>query len=94
MPEIVKLAFPVLFKVKGSAALVVPRFWLLNDKLGAESPAMGPLPVPVRLTLCGLLEALSVRATVAERAPVAVGANVTLIVQLLPAATGVPQVLV
>ena len=51
-------------------------------------------PVPLRLTVCGLLLALSVSLSVPVRFPVAVGVKVTLIVQLAPAATEPPQVLV
>jgi hypothetical protein len=51
-------------------------------------------PVPVRLTLCGLLAALSVKVIAPVRVPTAVGVKVTLIVQLPAAATNVPQVLV
>lgn len=94
IPVTLKVALPVLLRVKVWAALVVPMPWLLKDRLGADSPAMGPLPVPVRLMLCGLSLALSVRVMVAERVPVTVGEKVTLTVQLLPDATGVPQVLV
>jgi hypothetical protein len=45
------------------------------------------VPVPLRLTVCGLLLALSVSVRVAVREPVAVGANVTLITQVPLAAT-------
>ena len=53
----------------------------------------GRLPVPVRLTVCGLFSAVSaiVRTPVVE--PSAVGVNVTPIVQFAPAAMLVPQVL-
>jgi hypothetical protein len=53
----------------------------------------GRLPVPVRLTVCGLFSAVSaiVRTPVAE--PRAAGVNVTPIVQFAPAAMLVPQVL-
>ena len=51
-------------------------------------------PVPVRLIVCGLPAALSVIAREAVREPVAEGVKVTLIVQLAPAATLVPQVFV
>ena len=54
----------------------------------------GATPVPVRLTLCGLPLALSVRMRAALRVPLAVGVKVTLIVQLPPAATLDPHVLV
>ena len=52
------------------------------------------LPVPVRPTDCGLPPPLSVIMTEAVRVPVAVGVNVTLIVQLAWAPTLPPQVLV
>jgi hypothetical protein len=51
----------------------------------------GSLPVPVRPTVCGLPAALSVRVTAALPVPVAVGVNVTLMLQFAPAATLVPQ---
>src|SRR5467141_1122412 len=47
------------------------------------------VPVPVSVTICGLLAASSVMVKVPGRVPVAVGINVTLIVQLAPAASGV-----
>ena len=50
--------------------------------------------MPERLTDCGLPLALSVMLTEAVRLPLAVGMKVTLIVQLLPAATELPHVLV
>ena len=48
--------------------------------------------MPLRLTVCGLSGALSVMLTEAVRLPLADGVNVTLIVQLPPAATELPQV--
>ncbi len=51
-------------------------------------------PVPVRLTVCGLLLALSLMFMVAVRVPVACGVNVTEIVHLALLATLLPQVLV
>jgi len=53
-----------------------------------------PVPVPERLMACGLLLALSVMATAPVRVPVPVGVKVTLIVQLFPVATLVPQLFV
>jgi hypothetical protein len=47
-------------------------------------------PVPVKLTVCGLLEALSAKFSEALRLPVADGVNVTLTVQALLGATGAP----
>jgi hypothetical protein len=49
----------------------------------------GRIAVPVRPTCCGLPLALSNTFSVAASAPVELGVNVTLIVQLLPAAIGV-----
>ena len=51
-------------------------------------------PVPDSEIFCGLPPPLSVIETAAVLAPVAVGVKVTLMVQLAPAATLVPQVLV
>jgi len=51
-------------------------------------------PVPVSVTVCGLIGALSVIAMVPLRVPVAVGVRVTLIVQLAPAARLAPHVFV
>src|SRR6267143_1582181 len=50
-------------------------------------------PVPVNGTVCGLPPALSVIVSVPVRAPNAVGANVTLILQFAPAAKVAPQAL-
>jgi hypothetical protein len=85
---------PVLDKVTACAALLVPNNWLLNVSEVGERLTAGATPVPVRLTAWGLPLALSVIVTAALRAPVAVGLNVTLMVQLAAAATLVPQVLV
>ena len=77
--------------------LVVPRFWLLKVRLEGVTPAVGPLPVPVKLTLCVLpatLLLLSVIVKEAVRFPVPVGVKVTVKVQLPPAARELPQVLV
>ena len=49
-------------------------------------------PLPVRLIVWGLPVALSLTVTVPVRVPVVVGVKFTLIVQLVPAASEVPQV--
>ena len=54
----------------------------------------GAIPVPVRLAVCGLFVALSVTVRVPVRVPPAVGVNVTLMVQVSPAATLAPQLFV
>ncbi len=94
---IVSGAVPLLVSVTACAALVLPTCWLPKLRLVGErvtAGAVGATPVPVRLTLCGLPAALSVIDTVPVRVPVAVGVNVTLIVQLAAAATDAPQVFV
>ena len=48
-------------------------------------------PAPEMATVCGLPGALSAIVSVPLRAPPAVGANVTAIVQFAPAATLVPR---
>ncbi len=53
---------------------------------------VGLAPVPVRVTFCGLPEAVSATETVPVAVPAAVGLKVTLIVQLAPDARLVPQV--
>jgi len=68
--------------------------WLPKARLVGERLARAAVPVPERLTVCGLPLALSVILTEAVRLPLAAGVNVTLIVQLLPPATELPQVLV
>ena len=56
--------------------------------------ADGEAPVPLRVTDCGLPEALSATDNEALAAPLADGVNVTPMAQLAPAATLEPQVLV
>ena len=90
-----KAAFPVLLSIALEAALVLPTFWLPNVRLVTERLAIAvTVPVPARLTVCGLLGALSKMLIDAVRVPAAVGVNVTLIVQLAPAPTELPQVVV
>jgi hypothetical protein len=63
-------------------------------KEAGERLTTGAVPVPVRLTVCVAGLALSVSVIEPLREPVAVGVNVTLIVQEALAATLEPQVLV
>jgi hypothetical protein len=90
-------ALPVFASVTVCAALVVPTVWLVKVSEEAERLTTGAeaaAPVPVRLTDCGLPEALSVMLRLLDRVPGAVGVNVTLMVQFAPAATELPQLLV
>ena len=93
---ILSAALPVLESVIVWAALVVPTFWLANVNEAGERLAAAvdaATPEPVRLTVWGLPVALSVTVTAAVLVPDAVGLNVTLIVQVAPAATEAPHVL-
>jgi len=63
-------------------------------RLVVEREAVGTAPVPLKLTVCGLLLALSVMVRVALREPAAAGVKVTVIGQLPPDATLAPQVFV
>ena len=89
-----KAAWPVLLRVTVCAVLVTSTAWLPKARLVGERLATAAVPVPERLTICGLPLALSVMLTEAVRLPLAAGLNVTLIVQLAPAATELPHVLV
>src|SRR5438552_7431833 len=84
-----------LFTFTACGALLVPTFCEPNVKLVGVTVNWGVLeaPVPVNDTFCGLLEAESVRVSVPVRVPPAVGVNVTLTVQLAPAARLLPQLL-
>jgi hypothetical protein len=89
---------PVLVRTRTCGALVVPTFWLEKVKLAGEilttgGGGAGLVPVPVRLTDCGLSAALSATFRAADRFPVAVGLKVTLSVHFAPAATLLPHVL-
>ncbi len=89
-------ALPPFVRVIAWVVLELPTTWLLNVSEVGDSVAnvVPAAPVPVRLTLCGELAALSVMVTEALRMPDAAGVKVTSIVQLVPAATLVPQLLV
>jgi hypothetical protein len=83
----------LLAKVAVNGALVVPTVVVGNvNEVGETVTPVTPLPL--KLTVCGLLLALSVTVTVPVACPVLVGLKVTEIAQLLPAFTELPQVLV
>jgi hypothetical protein len=90
-----KDALPMFVRVTACAGvLVVPRAWLAKVTEVAVRLGSEPVPVPVRVTDWGLPGALSVMVIVADSAPISEGLKVTLIVQLLPAVTELPHVLV
>jgi hypothetical protein len=71
----------------------VPTVRLENVRL-VEEMVTGEEPVPLRLTVCGVFEALSLNVSAPAREPMTVGENVTLIVHVAPATILAPQVLV
>ena len=73
---------PELVTFTGIAELVVVSIWGLKDTLVGLNVMLGPVPVPVSGTVCGLPWALSVNVSVPVRAPSAVGVKVTFIVQV------------
>jgi hypothetical protein len=91
-------ALPVLVSVTDCDPLVVFNVWLPKVRLEPDKLTVGAatvVPVPLSVKECGLPAALSVMVTDADRAPVAVGLKVTLIVQFpLFAATELPHVFV
>ena len=58
-----------------------------DSGLNAIETRFGGAPVPLSVTVCGLLFAESVNDSAPERAPVALGLKVTEAVQLAPAAS-------
>jgi hypothetical protein len=89
----VRLALPVLVRVTVWGLLVVPTN--SDEKLGGDDRlTAGPVPIPMRPMLGGLLPASLVIVIDPVRVPLAVGVKVTLMVQLAPAFTVLPQVFV
>jgi hypothetical protein len=87
--------FPELVNVTDCGELAAPNACVANVMLVLERFTTGDAaPVPLRVIACGDPAALSVIVTEAVRVPAAVGANVTLTVQVpLFAAMELPQVL-
>jgi hypothetical protein len=70
-----------------------------HERSGSRTSAMrkghfAARPFPLRLTICGVLDALSLSFKVPVIAPTTVGANFTAMLQLLPGNSGEVQVLV
>jgi len=94
MPVIVNAALPGLDSVMVCAAAVTPTA-LVNVRAVGVRTACAAVPVPVSVTVCGEPVALSATDIAAVRPlPALVGVNVTEIVQLPPAASDAPQLLV
>ncbi len=92
LPVIVNAVVPRLLRVTILAEVVTPIATVPKLKLAGRSLTV--VPIPVSDTVCGLPLALSVTLNDAVRVPEAVGLKVTLKVQLAPAASEVPHVVV
>jgi hypothetical protein len=77
-------AVPELVSVTVCAALVVLTVWEAKVRLVGETAAVGPDPVPVRVTTCGLPGPSSAMLSVPVRVPPCAGLNLTLMAQALP----------
>jgi hypothetical protein len=73
---------PVLVKVTDCAVLLVCGNWSEKVREVDDKPATATKPVPLKVTFCGLLGAMSEIFSVAPRLPSAVGVNVTLTEQV------------
>lgn len=95
MLEIDSAAVPVLVMVTDCDALDEPTVTAPNERLVAErvTGAVGATPVPLNAMLCGDVVALSVMVIAAFNAPAVLGAKWPWMVQLVPTARLVPQVL-
>ena len=91
---IVSVALPEFVKVTICAALTIPTDTFPNAILGVERLTAAFAPVPESATVWGLPAALSATLRDAVRVPAAAGVKVTPIVQVAPAATLAPHVLV
>jgi hypothetical protein len=85
---------PVFLSVTTLAALVFPTVVLGNVRVVGVKATVGGGTVPVRVTDCGDPAALSATFNVAVRVPPASGLKLIEMVQVAPAATVVPQVVV
>ena len=92
MPEMDNVRAPELVKVTDCDALVEPTFTEPNERLAADSFAIGAArPVPLSAIDCGEPLALSVMVMAAGREPVAMGLKCPWMLQFAPAARLVPQ---
>src|SRR5205814_388011 len=84
---ILLMLLPLLFAtVTVCGLLVVPTSCLLKMTEPGERVRGGNMPVPVKLTVWGLVDAVSSIVSVPVRAPIAVGTNVTLMLHDFPPA--------
>jgi hypothetical protein len=96
MLEMLIALVPLFVSVIGFPAPLLPTATDTQFRLVGETEALPPddvVPVPDKVTFCGLPVPESVKLSVALRAPAAVGLKVTDAVQLADAARLAPQVL-
>jgi hypothetical protein len=77
MLEILRGALPPTVSVTAFAALVLCVFWAAKVRLGLDSCTTGWVPVPVKLTTCGVAAAEVLIDNVPASAPVVLGVNLT-----------------
>jgi len=93
MLVMVRGVVPPLVNVTRLELLVVPMSRVAKVREPGDT-VTAEVPVPLRLTACGLPAALSVTCSEAVRVPRPVGVNCTLMVQFEPAAKVAPHVVV
>ena len=93
-PFIVMVPVPVFLSVTVLALVVTFTGWIPNGTVVGVRLATGLVPVPVKLICCGLVGSELAIRSVAVLLPLAVGLNVTLMLQVAPTASVVVQVLV
>ena len=91
MLVIARAALPMLVSVTDCDALVVPTAFAPNDRLVADSDAIGAVPVPLSAIVCGEPLTLPVIVIVAVNAPAVFGAKCPWMVQLALTAKLAPQ---
>jgi hypothetical protein len=92
IPEMIRFDPPVLVIVTICGALVTPTLVVGNvNDVGFGVIAGAVIPVPVSVTVCGLVTSESVMVSCPVSTPVVVGANLTLILQLRPGAKAAPM---
>ena len=94
MPVMLSGALPLLVRVAVCAVLVVPTVCEANVSAVGLRVAAGPRAVPTSSTDCGLPGPVPLIAMLAILVPPVVGVNVTLTMQVPPAANDAPQLLV
>lgn len=80
MPLMVNAVLPVLVRITGTGALVVPTVWLGNVTVLGDR--LTTVPAPARFTACGLPTELSVTLRVPLSVPATLGLKETETLQL------------